>query len=153
LRSNTCSSNISGMDDDVDFSGWELPPLEDDPDREPPPERESWGVDRVGPGGSAVRRWRRAGSRDGLQQQLLAEVALGDTGKDRWVKEEVAAALGLAPVTAGTKLRNAEQLCTRLPSTLGLLLDGRISGLQARVVTEAFCLLPDAPASAGSCSR
>ena len=28
------------MDEDVDFSGWELPPLEDDPDREPPPERE-----------------------------------------------------------------------------------------------------------------
>jgi hypothetical protein len=27
------------MDEDVDFSGWELPPLEDDPDREPPPER------------------------------------------------------------------------------------------------------------------
>jgi hypothetical protein len=27
------------MGEDVDFSGWELPPLEDDPDREPPPER------------------------------------------------------------------------------------------------------------------
>jgi hypothetical protein len=27
------------MDEDVDFSGWELPPLQDDPDREPPPER------------------------------------------------------------------------------------------------------------------
>jgi hypothetical protein len=27
------------MGEDVDFSGWELPPLEDDPDRQPPPER------------------------------------------------------------------------------------------------------------------
>jgi len=27
------------MDEDVDFSGWELPPLQDDPDRQPPPER------------------------------------------------------------------------------------------------------------------
>jgi hypothetical protein len=27
------------MDDDIDFSGWDLPPLEDDPDQEPPPER------------------------------------------------------------------------------------------------------------------
>ena len=31
------------MDEDVDFSGWELPPVEDDPDREPPPDRETWG--------------------------------------------------------------------------------------------------------------
>jgi hypothetical protein len=36
---NRCSSNISDLDEDVDFSGWELPPLQDDPDREPPPER------------------------------------------------------------------------------------------------------------------
>jgi hypothetical protein len=48
LCSNTCSSNISGMDDDVDFSGWELPPLEDDPDQEPPPERQSWGGVSIG---------------------------------------------------------------------------------------------------------
>jgi hypothetical protein len=80
---------------------------------------------------------------DGLQQQLLAEVARGDTSKDRWVREEVACALGLAPVTAGTRLKNAEQLCTRLPGTLGLLLDGRISELQARAVTEASYVLPD----------
>jgi len=74
---------------------------------------------------------------DGLQQQVLAEVAIGDSSEDRWVKEEVACALGLAPQTAGAKLKNAEQLCTRLPSTLGLLLEGRISELQARAVTEA----------------
>jgi hypothetical protein len=36
---------------------------------------------------------------------------------------------------------------------LGLLLDGRISELLARAVTEAFYLLPDAPASAGPCSK
>jgi len=40
-------------------------------------------------------------------------------------------------------LKNAEQLCTRLPSTLGLLLEGRISELQARAVTEASYVLPD----------
>jgi hypothetical protein len=40
-------------------------------------------------------------------------------------------------------LKNAEQLCTRLPATLGLLLDGRISELQARAVTEASYVLPD----------
>src|SRR5207302_10695148 len=80
---------------------------------------------------------------DGLQQQVLAEVSLGDTGEDKWIKEEVGCALGLAPHTAGAKLKNAEQLCIRLPGTLGLLLAGRISELQARTVTEASHVLPD----------
>jgi hypothetical protein len=48
LHSNISSSHISGMDDDVDFSGWDLPPLEDDPDQDPPPERESWGGVSIG---------------------------------------------------------------------------------------------------------
>jgi len=170
---------MSGMGEDVDFSGWELPPLEDDPDREPPPEREyrggvSIGSDLVGlrHAGTGVldlgeyvcndlvsvrptvvalaqlgstdfhalsqrervdallvierhRAWL-----DGLQQQLLAEVSLGDSSEDKWITEEVACALGLAPQTAGAKLKNAEQLCTRLPGTLGLLLDGRTRGLK-----------------------
>jgi len=176
----------------VDFSGWELPPLEHDPDREPPPEREWWGGVSIGsdlagvrfPGGwaldlgdyvcndlasvrpsvvglaelgstdfAALTQTQRVDALlvveqhrawlDGLQQQLLAEVAQSDTSKDRWAKEEVSAALGLAPVTAGTRLKNAEQLCTRLPATLGLLLDGRISELQARAVSEASYVLPD----------
>jgi hypothetical protein len=80
---------------------------------------------------------------DGLRQRVLAEVAIGDASKDKWVKEEVACALGLSPVTAGSKLKNAEQLCTRLPGTLGLLLEGRISELQARAVTEASHVLPE----------
>jgi hypothetical protein len=153
------------MNEDVDFSGWELPPLQDDPDRQPPPEREYRGGVWIG---SDLARLQHAGSGvldlgeyvcsdlvsvrptvvaltrigstdfgalsqqqrvdallvieqhrawlDGLRQQVLAEVSAGDTSKDKWVKEEVACALGLAPVTAGAKLNNAEQLCTRLPS-------------------------------------
>src|SRR5213080_3268369 len=186
------SGNISDMTEDVDFSGWELPPLEDDPDREPPPEREYSGGVWIG---SDLAGLRHAGSGvldlgeyvcnelasvrptvvalvelgstdfhslsqkervdallvleqhrawlDGLQQQVLAEVSLGDTSEDKWIKEEVACALGLAPQTAGARLKNAEQLCTRLPATLGLLLDGRISEPQARAVTEASFVLAD----------
>src|SRR2546430_7949012 len=186
------SGNISDMNEDVDFSGWELPPLEDDPDREPPPEREYSGGVWIG---SDLAGLRHAGTGvmdlgefvcnglasvrpavvglaelgstdfgalsqkervdalvvieqhrawlDGLQQQVLAEVSLGDPSADKWIKEEVACALRLAPQTAGAKLKNAEQLCTRLPGTLGLLLDGRISELQARAVTEASYVLPD----------
>ena len=152
------------MHEDVDFSGWELPPLQDDPDREPPPEREYSGGVWIG---SDLAGLRHAGSGvldlgefvcsdlaavrptvvalaelgstdfhslsqkervdallvleqhrawlDGLQQQVLAEVSLGDPSEDQWIKEEVACALGLSPVTAGAKLKNAEQLCTRLP--------------------------------------
>ena len=129
------------MDEDVDFSGWELLPLEDDPDRVPPPDREYrggvWlGSDLVGlqhAGTEALdlgefvcndlasvrptvvglaqlgstdfgalsqqervdallvieqhRAWL-----DGLQQQLLAEVSLGDSSEDKWIKEEVSCA-------------------------------------------------------------
>jgi len=180
------------MDEDVDFSGWELPPLQDDPDRQPPPERAYrggvWigsdlaGLQHAGTGvldlgeyvcsdlvsvrptvvalaelGStdfrALSQQQRVDALvvieqhrawlDGLRQQVLAEVSLGDASKDKWVKEEVACALGLAPQTAKAKLKNAEQLCTRLPGTLGLLLEGRISELQARAVTEASHVLPD----------
>src|SRR5437870_5932587 len=173
------------MDEDVDFSGWELPPLQDDPGREPPPEREYRGGVWIG---SDLAGLRHAGTGaldlgeyvcnelasvrptvvalvelgstdfgalsqkervdallvleqhrawlDGLRQQVLAEVSLGDPSADKWIKEEVACALRLAPQTAGAKLKNAEQLCTRLPGTLGLLLEDRISELQARAVTE-----------------
>jgi hypothetical protein len=78
---------------------------------------------------------------DGVQQQLLAEVAVHDTSKEKWAREEVAAALGLAPVTAGSRLKNAEQLCTRLPATLDALLAGRIKAMQATAITEASYVL------------
>jgi hypothetical protein len=80
---------------------------------------------------------------DGLQQQLLAQVAVHDTSKEKWAREEVAAALGLAPVTAGSKLKNAEQLCTRLPATLDALLAGRIKAMQATAITEASYALAE----------
>ena len=38
------------MDRDEDFSGWDLPPLDYDPDREPPPEREYRGGVWIGSG-------------------------------------------------------------------------------------------------------
>ena len=163
--------------DDVDFSGWDLPPLEDDPDREPPPPRESWGGVSIGSdlvglrfasdapmdlGGAVCNEAvsvrpglvglvelgaadfellsqaervdalllveRHRAWLDGLQQQLLCEVSVGDTSKDQWIKEEVAAALSLAPQTAAAKLKNAEQLCRRLPATLDALLAGSDHG-------------------------
>jgi hypothetical protein len=193
LCSNMRSTNVDDMDD-VDFSGWDLPPLDDvDLPTEPPPPRESiggvtFGSELVGiqlaragevsdvvkaallgftsvrPGllgiaelGSTdfaaltatervdaliVLEQQRAWL-DGLQQQLLADVAMGDTSKEKWAREEVAAALGLAPVTAGSRLKNAEQLCRRLPATLDALLAGRITAMQATAITEASYVLTD----------
>ena len=65
---------MSGMGEDVGFSGWELPPLGDDPDREPPPGREyrggvSIGSDLVGlrHAGTGCRRDHRAKHQAGWQ--------------------------------------------------------------------------------------
>jgi hypothetical protein len=45
---------------------------------------------------------------DGVQQQLLAEVAVSDTSKEKWAKEEVSATLGLSLQTARSRMRDAE---------------------------------------------
>jgi hypothetical protein len=179
--------------DDVDFAGWDLPPLDDaDLPTEPPAERPvssgvTFGSDLVGlrmargevldlgdyvvneraevrPGlvglvdlaaadFGAMTQAERVDALlvveqhrawlDGLQQQLLSEVAVHDTSREKWAREEVAAALGLAPVTAGSRLKNAQQLCTRLPATLDPLLAGRIKGMQATAITEASYVLAD----------
>jgi hypothetical protein len=78
---------------------------------------------------------------DGVQQQLLAEVVRHDSGKDQWSREEVSAALGLSLQTAQSRMKDAEQLCSRLPGTLAALMAGSISCLQARAVTEASYVL------------
>jgi hypothetical protein len=124
------------MDEDVDFSGWELPRLQDDPDRVPPPEREYSGGVWIGSDLGALSQRERVDALlvleqhrawlDGLQQQVLAEVSRGDPSADQWIQEEVACALGLSPVTAGTRLKNAEQLCTRLPATPECRRDHRV---------------------------
>jgi hypothetical protein len=74
---------------------------------------------------------------DGVQQQLLAEVVRRDDDPKQYRREEVSAALGLSLQTARSRMRDAEQLCSRLPGTLAALMAGSISCLQARAVTDA----------------
>jgi hypothetical protein len=52
---------------------------------------------------------------DGVQQQLLAEVVRRDDPKHH-SREEVSAALGLSLQTAQSRMKDAEQLCSRLPA-------------------------------------
>ncbi|MCW2542195.1 MAG: hypothetical protein JWN95_3920, partial [Frankiales bacterium] len=89
---------------------------------------------------------------DGLHQQLLAsiaqsaEAAAAETGgaqKRNWIREEVAAALSLAPMTAATKMRNAQHLCTQLPATEHALLTGAITALKALAIIEGSYPLPE----------
>jgi hypothetical protein len=97
----------------------------------------------------AVAVWARAAAWwDGIGQQLLAAVAAADRSEDKWVRDEVAAVLALAPVTAGAHLAQATAVTSRLPAVLQALLAGEISGLQARAIVEASYQLPDELAGA-----
>jgi hypothetical protein len=97
----------------------------------------------------AVAEWARATAwLEAVGQQLLASVAAADATPDQWAREEVAAVLGLAPVTAAGSLARAVALTSRLPGTLDALAAGQISALQARAVVDASGQLPDELAGA-----
>ncbi len=64
-----------------------------------------------------------------------------------FVREEVACALRLAPVTAQHRLDLARTLAGRLPHTLAALGEGRLTFLQARTLAEAVAPLADAVAT------
>ncbi|HJQ42983.1 MAG TPA: DUF222 domain-containing protein, partial [Jatrophihabitantaceae bacterium] len=83
---------------------------------------------------------------DATQQLTLAELAReGDAEyrKREWVREEVAAVLSIAPVTAGGRLHDATTLTTRLPLTMDRLVDGSIRFWHAKVLIEACTDLAD----------
>ena len=62
----------------------------------------------------------------------------------RWVRDEVACALRIAPSTAEARIATAGHLTNALPATLTALREGRICFLQALRLTEAtFALDPD----------
>lgn len=85
-------------------------------------------------------RWAAARTR------LLAELSRRDPSADRWVAEEVGAALRLSPARAMSEVKNATQLHDALPATFDRLAAGELSSAQAKLVTEASYRLPDAAA-------
>src|SRR5579859_3858703 len=83
------------------------------------------------------------------QLRLLHEMsaaAVDPMDKD-WVREDVACALRLAPVTAGDRLEFAREI-HRLPATLAALERGEITELHARTLAEAVVPLADEVAAA-----
>ena len=77
------------------------------------------------------------------QLSLLNAISVQDSSGKHWCVEEVGCALGLSGPAAQNLLKNAEQLCGQLPSTLRALSQGLISTAQAIVISEASYELPD----------
>ena len=85
---------------------------------------------------------------DAQQQVVLAmvgqEAERGPDWERRWVRDEVAAVLRLAPVTAESRLAEADTLATRFPDTLEALEAGRITMMHARVLLDETAMLSNA---------
>jgi hypothetical protein len=77
------------------------------------------------------------------QLALLNLIAVRDSSDQHWCVEEVGCALGLSGPAAQNLLKNAEQLCRRLPASFTALTDGRIDTAQAHAITETSYELPD----------
>ncbi len=88
---------------------------------------------------------------DARETRLLAVMAAdplpgidGDPALDKeWVREDVACALRIPPVTAGGRLHTATELATRLPATLASMRRGEIGLPHAQRLVDAVCFLPD----------
>lgn len=80
---------------------------------------------------------------EALRQRLLGLISAGDLSLERWCVEEVGAALRVPGGAARTRLKNAEQLCERLPAVLDALTEGQIAPAQATAIAEASFQLPD----------
>ncbi|MGH3260481.1 MAG: DUF222 domain-containing protein, partial [Trebonia sp.] len=81
---------------------------------------------------------RQAQALAGAQQTVLAEIARRDPHGAAFLRDEVACALHLAPVTANQKLDIATQLRGRLFDTGELLAGGYLSYANARILAEAL---------------
>ncbi|MEO9138759.1 MAG: DUF222 domain-containing protein [Jatrophihabitans sp.] len=80
-----------------------------------------------------------------LQHALAATARIGseEFRAEQWIREEVAAALRIAPVTAAARLADATELVNRFPATLRALAGGRITVMHARALVDAVRLLDD----------
>ena len=87
---------------------------------------------------------------DGLGQHALAAIDAGSGAEpltptgfdDDWAREQVGAALRLAPMTAKNRLHVARALVRRFPATLRALEQGRVGYLHAMVLIDAAMSLP-----------
>jgi hypothetical protein len=100
-------------------------------------------LDAAGRIGALADQQRQAAWWSARQLSLLSLISVQDPSGKHWCVEEVGCALGLSGPVAQNLLKNAERLCRQLPATFTALAEGRISTVQATVVTEASYELPD----------
>jgi hypothetical protein len=77
------------------------------------------------------------------QVEFLAELARRDPDGERFLRDETALALKLAPGTAEGRLKVAQGLTGRLWDTFELLRDGHLSYTHSRILADATEELPD----------
>jgi len=80
---------------------------------------------------------------EAVELRTLAALAAGDKSERRWVSDEIACALSIAPVTAQARLQDAAQLGELLPETTRQVTAGTASARQARVLLDLTRPLPD----------
>ena len=73
---------------------------------------------------------------DALQVETLAALSRSDLSPKQWVRDEVACALRIAPVTATGKLHDARDLVELFPLACAFLADATISRRHADVLLE-----------------
>lgn len=79
---------------------------------------------------------------DSHTQQVLATLDGRDGTDDRWLIEEVATAMRLAPVTAANRLNRAATLVSRLPRTMVALQRGELSPPHVQAIVDGAAELP-----------
>ena len=79
----------------------------------------------------------------GKQQEFLAELARRDPDGQRYLRDEAACALKLAPATAAQRLDEALELTGRLFDANELVAGGYLSPANARILARAVLDLPD----------
>jgi hypothetical protein len=100
-------------------------------------------LDAAGRIGALADQQRQAAWWSARQLALLSFISARDCSDEHWCVEEVGCALGLSGPAARNLLKNAEQLCQRLPASFTALAEGRITTAQATVIAEASYPLPD----------
>ena len=79
-------------------------------------------------------------------ESATAELALpGDSARDAWVAEEIAAALRVAPATASRRVHESRALVRRWPSIAEAIADGSLTWAQGMVLVESISVLDGVP--------
>ncbi|MFM9134960.1 MAG: DUF222 domain-containing protein [bacterium] len=82
---------------------------------------------------------------DAVEHATAGLVRPGDTGRESWVAEEIAAALRVAPATASHRVHDSRALVRRWPAIAEAIREGRLTWSQGLVLQEGIAVLDGIP--------